>query len=185
MDNNNSYTYEIKKNKNIKIVIIPIVLLLLLLIIVLFFINKPTPKSTILSFLDALQDYDNDKVCSFIDFEKMLMLKSTSNDFNNLNNNLIALSNNTLEEQNNFKESVSFTKRYINAIVDELEHDNVIFSINDIKISKVDTSDDISEITVNITIKKDDDIRVDNMTFYTLKSKNNYRIIGIYGGIYF
>lgn len=180
-ESNKSFINKIKQTKNIKLFLIFFIILIILLSI--FLIKKPSPKSTASSFIKALQNYDYDKSFSYIDFERMVMLTETSNDFENLETNLSSLPSKTSDEQGNFKESVSYTKRHITAVIDQLKNEGVFFITNSTDVSEI--SDNIYKVIINLTIQKDDTSTPDKFTFYIQKQQNKYQIISISDEFYF
>lgn len=184
MDDINSETYLIKKSNFSKFfIIIPILIIIIVLFI--FTINRSSPKSTVLSFINAMQDANFDKLITYIDFDSMIAFSTTSGNIDDLNIALQHLPNLSEEERGNYDESINYTKRYIHAVLDEVANDRTIFNITNIEVSSIESNPNLNKVIAYLNIEKNGDKKNEIITFYTIKNNNNYYIIDFDGEIYF
>lgn len=186
MNDTSSETYQIKKNNFSKFfIIIPILVVILIIVLLIFIINRPSPKSTVVSFINAMQDANFDKLITYIDFDSMIAFSTTSGNIDDLNIALEHLPNLSEEERGNYNESINYTKRYIHAVLDEVANDKTIFNITNVEVSNIESNPNLNKVIAYLDIEKNGDKKNEIITFYTIKINNHYYIIDFDGEIYF
>ena len=179
-------TYQIKKKNFSKFfIIIPVCIILIALLI--FFILKPSPspKSTVESFIKAMQDNNYDKILTYIDLDGLVAFNTLNVNINDFNSALEHLNNLSDSEKEINTETISYTKRYIQATLDEINRDKVIITLSDIEVSNVDNNEALNKVVVKLLIENNNNTKNEIMTFYTIKKDNNYYIVDFDGELYF
>ena len=184
--NTEVYTYQIKKNNFSKFfIIIPICIIILALLIFFMRTPSPSPKSTVESFIKAMQTNNYDKILTYIDFDGLVAFNTLNGNINNFASALEHLNNLSDSEKEINTETISYTKRYIKATLDEINRDNVIITLSDIEGSNIDNNEALNKVVVKLLIENNNTSKNETMTFYTIKKDTNYYIIDFDGEIYF
>lgn len=181
---NNTDNSEIKKSKISKLFIL-ILICIIIIVLFIFFIKKPSPKSTVLSFINAMENANYDKILNYIDFDSMVAFSTTNGNINEFDSALNHLNEMSDSEREIHIESISHEKRYIQATLDSIARDNVIFNIVDIQVSDVENNDKLNKVAVKFSVQQHGNTVDENMIFYTMKKGKTYYIVDFDGELYF
>lgn len=181
-----SETYKIEKDKKSKLVIIiPILIIAVILIVVLLFVLKPTPKSVVKSFINAMQNYNYNKIEECIDFDIMTALEDVDNDISKLDNALDTLNNMSTYQKVFHNESVSANKKFIKSTLNDLKEEKLSFKSKNITVSDVKSNDNVNKVVVELSINENNKEKTETLTFYTIKKDDSYLIINFSGDLLF
>lgn len=187
MSTNNSepFTYQIKKNNYSRYFIIIIAIFIALITLCIFIMHKPSPKSTVKSFINSMKNNNYDKILTCIDFDGLIAFNTLNGNINNFNTALEHLNNLSDSEKEINTETISYTKRYIKAVLDEISQRNITLNINNIEVFPVENNNNLNKVVAKLSIKQNNNIKDETITFFTIKKGDKYYIIDFDGEIYF